>query len=355
MIVSSTPIRLSHPIDRPLAVSAKAVENGGEESVNDAVTLSATTLRPAADVKGSPTSSLLRSAAQAATDAAGAAVPGPAATTLKVLTLNTYFDARAGVDKMVDLIKTTGADLVGLQEVNLSTKELATKLGMNFVQQDKRTGILSRYPIGPLTANKYGVAVTLPDGQKVGFFNAHTTSFPNQPHQLLHLPIAGGPGIDTEKQAVWWADRTRGREFRNIVGDADKLGLPAIAVGDFNEPSHLDWTQEAADIKRHPIKVDWPGSKTLEAGGFKDSYRVANPDVIAKPGNTWTPTTKIDDPNDHHDRIDFVMYRGDALVLKSSQIVGENTENADIVIDPYPTDHRAVLSTFEVVPAKPKV
>lgn len=354
MIVSSTPLRFSQSAGRPVTGSAKPAEQGQEEAVNDTITLSAALPCEAASKSGVPSSKLLRSAAQTAKDAASAAVPGPAATTLKVLTLNTYFDARAGVDKMVDLIKTTGADLVGLQEVNLTTKELAAKLGMNFVQQDKRTGILSRYPIGPLTAHKYGVAVTLPDGQQVGFFNAHTTSFPNQPHQLLHLPIAGGPGIDTEKQAITWADRTRGREFCNIVGDADKLGLPAIAVGDFNEPSHLDWTQEAADIKRHPIKVEWPGSKTLEAGGFKDSYRVANPDVIAKPGNTWTPTTKIDDPNDHHDRIDFVMYRGDALVLKNSQIVGENSENADIVIDPYPTDHRAVLSTFEVVPARSK-
>lgn len=319
-----------------------------ESGVSDAISLSG----PVSDPAGSILGGLTKSAAQTALEAASAAVPGPAATTLRVLSLNTYFDARNGVDAMVDLIKKTGADLVGLQEVNLTTKELAEKLGMNFVQQDKRTGILSRYPIGPLTARKYGVAVTLPDGQKVGFFNAHTTSFPNQPHQLLKLPIAGGPGIDTEEQAIKWADRTRGREFRNIVADADSLGLPAIAVGDFNEPSHLDWTKETADIKRHPIKVDWPGSRTLEKAGFKDSYRVIHPDVIAKPGYTWTPTTKVDDPNDHHDRIDFVMYRGDALTLKNSQIVGENEQNADIVIDPFPTDHRAVLATFEL-PAKP--
>jgi hypothetical protein len=212
--------------------------------------------------------------------------------------------------------------------------------------------MLSRYPIGPLSAKKYGVAVDLPNGQKVAFLNAHTTSFPNQPHQLLHLKIGGGPYINTEEQAIWWADKTRGREFKGIVSDADTLGLPAFTVGDFNEPSHLDWTAETAAIKRHPIKVEWPGSKTLEKAGFRDSYREQHPDVIAKPGYTWTPTTRVDDPNDHHDRIDFVMYRGAELTLKKSEIVGENTENADIVIDPYPTDHRAVLSTFEVAPPR---
>lgn len=296
--------------------------------------------------------SLARTASEVATQAAIAALPGPVASTLRVLSLNTYFDAKAGVDVIADLIRTTGADLVGLQEVNQTTKKLAEALGMHHLQQDKRTALLSRFPIEAVSPNKYGVNVTLENGQKVSFLNAHTTSFPNQPHQLCHLPAGGGPYINTEKEAVWWADKTRGREFRNIVADADKLGHAAIAVGDFNEPSHLDWTQETADIKRHPIKVDWPGSRTLEKAGFLDSYRVQNPDVIAKPGYTWTPTTRPDDPKDHHDRIDFVMYRGEQLKLINSQVVGENAMNADLVIDPWPTDHRAVLATFEVAPPK---
>lgn len=289
-------------------------------------------------------------ATTAATTAAAAAVPGPAATTLRVLSLNTYFDCKAGVETIADLIASTQADLVGLQEVNQTTRRLAEKLGMHYLQQDKRTALLSRFPIEETSPHKYGVNVTLDNGQKVSFLNAHTTSFPNQPHQLCHLPAGGGPYIDTEKQAIWWAEKTRGREFSRIVSDADQLGQAAIAVGDFNEPSHLDWTQQTADLKRHPIKVEWPGSKKLEQAGFLDSYRVKNPDVLAKPGYTWTPTTSPDDPNDHHDRIDFVMYRGQALRLVDSQVVGESAENADLVVSPWPTDHRAVLATFEVAP-----
>jgi endonuclease/exonuclease/phosphatase family metal-dependent hydrolase len=324
----------------------------GSELATDRVSLSSAGPAGASDAPAAPdgavTASLAASAMAAAQQAAQAAVPGPTATVLKVLTLNTYFDARAGVDKMVDLIRRTGADLVGLQEVNTTTRKLAEKLGMHYLQQDKRTALLSRFPIESVTPKKYGVAVTLENGRKVGFLNAHTTSFPNQSHQLLHLPIGGGPYLDTEKQAVWWADKTRGREFRSIISEADGLGLPAIATGDFNEASHLDWTERTAAIKRHPIKVEWPGSKALEKAGFKDSYRVKYPDEVAHPGNTWTPTTADDDPKDHHDRIDFVMYRGPELELKDVQIVGENSKNADIVIDPYPTDHRAVLATFEV-------
>ena len=299
--------------------------------------------------KSPSTSELTGAALNVAGQAADGAIGGPWGALLRVLTLNTFFDSRAGVDTMVDLIKTTKADLVGLQEVNLTTKELAEKLGMHFLQQDKRTALLSRFPIEEVSNKKYGVNLTLENGQKVSFLNAHTTSFPNQPHQLMHLPKGGGPYIDTEKQAIWWADITRGREFRDMAKEADALGgHPAVITGDFNEPSHLDWTQPVADTGRHPIKVEWPGSKTLEKAGFKDSYREFHPDPLSHPGNTWTPKTRPDDPKDHHDRIDFVMYRGQALKLVSSEVVGESKEFADIVIDPYPTDHRAVLSTFEV-------
>ena len=133
-----------------------------------------------------------------------------------------------------------------------------------------------------------------------------------------------------------------------MVKESDALGLPTVVTGDFNEPSHLDWTKEVVATGRHPITVKWPGSQTFEKAGFQDSYRVVNPDPLTHPGNTWTPTAAPDDPNNHHDRIDFVMYRGEELKLVDSQVVGESEEFADIVIDPYPTDHRAVLATFQV-------
>ena len=38
---------------------------------------------------------------------------------------------------------------------------------------------------------------------------------------------------------------------------------------------------------------------------------------------------------------------GGAKVL-ASQVVGENRKNADLVVSPWPSDHRAVLSTFRI-------
>ena len=121
-----------------------------------------------------------------------------------------------------------------------------------------------------------------------------------------------------------------------------------FVVGDFNEPSHLDWTEKAAKSGRHPIKVAYPTSIEMTKAGFKDSWRTIYPDEMEKPGYTWTPILKADDPTTHHDRIDFVYFKGNGLTLKETKIVGENKANADIVISPYPSDHRAVVATFTV-------
>ncbi|WDE98916.1 hypothetical protein PQO03_13840 [Lentisphaera profundi] len=32
--------------------------------------------------------------------------------------------------------------------------------------------------------------------------------------------------------------------------------------------------------------------------------------------------------------------------MTDAKIIGENSENADIVVAPYPSDHRAVVATF---------
>ena len=105
-------------------------------------------------------------------------------------------------------------------------------------------------------------------------------------------------------------------------------------------------TAAAAKSGRHPIKVEYPGSLAMAQAGFGDAWRVIYPDEMKKPGFTWSPLTKADDPKDHHDRIDFVYFRGKDIEVTGVKIVGENKENADIVVTPYPSDHRAVVATF---------
>ena len=120
-------------------------------------------------------------------------------------------------------------------------------------------------------------------------------------------------------------------------------------TGDFNEPSHRDWTTAAADANQCPLCVEWPSTKAVEDAGFVDAFRAVHPDPIEHPGRTWTPTTKVTDPNDRHDRIDFVFVHGTTAQVKSIKLVGESGEFADIVVEPYPSDHRAVVAEVDLV------
>jgi exodeoxyribonuclease III len=76
---------------------------------------------------------------------------------------------------------------------------------------------------------------------------------------------------------------------------------------------------------------------------MSDAYRAVYPDPVSHPGWTWTPITREDDPRDRHDRIDMI-FTGPGVRVTSAAIVGERPERADIVVRPYPSDHRAVCS-----------
>lgn len=267
---------------------------------------------------------------------------------VSVLTVNIQEDAKQGVPAIAGLIKATGADVVGLQECGSVGPDLAALLGFHWRQIGGDTVILSRYAIEEATPAAHAAIVRLDDGRRLIVFDLHLYYKPYQPYQLLGIPYEGR-FIKTEEEAVQEAVKARGQDVADVVKELASLQnerLPLVLLGDFNEPSHLDWTEAAAAAHRHPIKVAWPATTALAGAGLKDAYRTLFPDEMAKPGYTWTPTTKADDSKDHHDRIDFILYRGNRLRVTSAKVVGEDKENADVVVAPYPTDHRAVLAAF---------
>lgn len=186
-------------------------------------------------------------------------------------------------------------------------------------------------------------------GREVDIFNVHLKPSPYQPYQLLKIPYGKAPFLTTEREAIEAAKSARGNQIDALLKQIALLPaseLPVFVTGDFNEPSHLDWTQQAADKGLHPIKVAYPASQIMAAAGFADAWRMKHPDEIAKPGFTWTPLTKPDDPKDHHDRIDFVYFKGTGIEMGEVRVIGEDKANADVVVAPYPSDHRAVVATF---------
>jgi hypothetical protein len=105
------------------------------------------------------------------------------------------------------------------------------------------------------------------------------------------------------------------------LGPVSRRGTPTFLTGDFNSPSHLDWTEPVhlARPERVPFALDWPVSRALARAGWHDSYREAHPDPVANPGYTWTPGTPPPRirRKETLDRIDWVMAAGPARTLAS--------------------------------------
>lgn len=289
---------------------------------------------------------------------------------LTLLTFNMWgAGANAGksIDETVAVIKASGADIIGAQEtvpepdpctaeVCVATdksraKEIAAALGFHYHEFKHNTAnhwadaVFSRYPIGRETPNGTGVEIDL-DGRKVVAYSMNLDDAPYQPYQLLGIEYDKSPFIKTADEAVKWASDTRGKALALLIEDIKaEAGTDAqFVMGDFNEPSHRDWTARAVAAGNQPLAVEWPTAKGVEAEGFVDTFRTAFPDEVAKPGITWTPTTEPTAKDDHHDRIDFILARGKNLKVISAGIVGEKAPQADLVVTPWPSDQRACMA-----------
>jgi endonuclease/exonuclease/phosphatase (EEP) superfamily protein YafD len=258
---------------------------------------------------------------------------------LKVLSLNTWSGSAALA--AADIVA-MGADIVGLQETppeEAAAIRAALGGSWHFVQEDRvgTHALLSRLPvlrrIGTTSDPRGGVGATieLRPGLRVHLFDTHLMWTPYGPYQLANddMPV---------EDVVASENAVRMPALRELLA----MAAPYIAsddatflVGDFNAPSHLDYAPA----------MPWPTSVAPLEAGLVDSYAELHPDNVRKwagefliddPGITWT-SHPGEEPYGCFDRIDFVYYsRDDAVPVESSERHAESS------------DHRAVLSTFEI-------
>jgi exodeoxyribonuclease III len=300
-------------------------------------------------------------------------LPAPAAAenALKVMTLNIWgggLHAGHRVADMVAVLKAVDADVIALQEAwrpegsNCAVEDCITKApslacaiarDIGYHCHDQITpgaqgwnAVLSRYPIRATDAGGLAVRIDL-RGQEIALINLHLPDRPYQPYQLLRVAHGGGEWLETAEAAVAAADAARGREVDRVLREIEALGdMPILVMGDFNEPSHRDWTPRAVAAGRAPLPVTWPSVRRLEERGFIDAYRAVRPDETRDAGATWTALPHADE---RPERIDFILARG--LTIVATAVVGESAETADLVVRPWPSDHRGVMAT--VVSARP--
>lgn len=269
---------------------------------------------------------------------------------LRVMTFNIWYGATAtDLGKVVEAIQAADADVVGMQEPYARLRRIAGALGF-FVSP--RMHVISRYPVlEPEGSDGAWAYLQLPGGL-AAIANTHLPCCPYTPYRIVHKGMDRASALEQETN-------TRVRKIQKQLAALQPVlaaGIPTFFTGDFNTPSYRDWTRAAIDARGLPYPIRWPVSLAMEAAGFRDSYREVHPDPVAEPGFTWTPGYPAPFVYDWdvHDRIDFVWAFGAAESL-DSQVVGESRANADIVVTPYPTDHRGVVSTFVVTPAPPPV
>lgn len=286
---------------------------------------------------------------------------------VRVMSFNIQYGAQySTIDAVVRAIERADADVVGLQEAYGQTRTIARRLGW---YASPRLHLVSRFPIvhpaGSRVAGSPGGKVPegawayllLGDGAVAAIAQTHT---PWNPSGYLVM-LQGGDEAEVlaaERRKLGWL-----APHLEAVAGPIGAGVPTFFVGDLNSPSHLDWTQEAVDeLGWQPPTLDppgeryvvaWPVTVAMEDAGFTDTYREAHPDPVADPGFTYCVRFfPACGRWDTWDRIDYVFSAG-PIDVRGSRVVGEGGPYTDIRSRPWPTDHRAVVSTVDVTPVVP--
>ena len=269
---------------------------------------------------------------------------------IKVMTFNVLYTTSN--EATLQALLEADADIIGLQEISTSRlMELAQQLRYHFHSfsksdgnlSDQDTGILTRFPFTSYSEN--GVVVRVNSGLDVGIFTVHLAPYPYQPYDFRDGIIT------TPQQAVLAATQTRIPSIESVLEEMEELkagAIPVFFTGDFNEPSHLDWTAETAANNMHFGKiVEWPVSKRIIQSGFVDTYRMKFPIPADFPGVTWTT---IESENEVYDRIDIVYHTAsDQYEPKDVRLIGGPDDNAGIKVQDYESDHYAVVATYKLL------
>ncbi|WP_242203557.1 endonuclease/exonuclease/phosphatase family protein [Aestuariivivens insulae] len=320
---------------------------------------------------------------------------------IKVLQFNIWQEGTSvpnGMTYIRDVIAQVNPDIVSFSEVRNYSGDWTTKIvndlagvGLTYNRgyaNGADVSIISKYPITS-TGTKVG-AVSVFDvdvnGQSIIVAAAHldytyyATYLPRGYNCGGSAPYTGWDKIGRKNQSpqpvtdiAIITDQNLGsqrdEQIAAFINHVNGETRPVILVGDFNEPSHLDWTSGQANMfDHHGVVFPWHTTKSLEDNGFTDAFRAIYPDEVANPGITWPSvatgvgSTSWTPEADERDRIDYIFYRGTNVSATSAAIVGpkasyvnnvsstSNTENDTFVADQlsWPSDHKGVTAVIDL-------
>ncbi|MGO4288164.1 LamG-like jellyroll fold domain-containing protein [Chitinophaga sp. RAB17] len=267
---------------------------------------------------------------------------------LKVLSWNIWhgghrYGQYVGLQRLIETIKSTNADIVGLIETYGSGEVIADSLGYYFYLISSNLSIMSRFPITTTVIadkpfNFGGVKLKISPDRELLFFDTWLHYLPDYGDSVVNKHKAAAALIDDESA-------TRQAEMTSILALIQPLlkntaQVPVIMSGDFNIGSHLDWTPATSAI-HYNLAVEWPESKAMMSAGFTDSYRQLHIDPLLDPGLTWSPRAATSSTKyGMRDRIDFIYYKGGSLQPIISRVIDYHPVM-------FPSDHAAVMTVFD--------
>lgn len=315
---------------------------------------------------------------------------------LKVLQFNIWQEGTVvpgGYEAIISQIIQSDADFVTLSEVrNYNNTRFCDRIieslkdsgytYYSFYSYD--SGLISRYPIIDSTVvfppqndegSAYRALIDM-NGQEVALYTCHLDY-----RHCTYYDIYGYSGVTWEKReplldldSILTDNRLSKRDdamaaiIKMAEEDRAKNRLVFIG-GDYNEPSHLDWTEETKDLYSHQgLVIPWTVSSMLEKANYIDAYRELYPSAVTHPGFTFPSANSYVDlsqllwaeESDERERVDFIHYTPNSqLKLQEVIIWGpqESIHTSQIVIEKsldtfrkapgiWPTDHKGVLATF---------
>jgi PKD repeat protein len=315
---------------------------------------------------------------------------------LKVMQFNVWHEGASvpdGFNHIVDIINTVNPDIVSFSEVRNYNGDWTTKLisalegfGIKYHRgySSGDVSIISKYPIVS-TSDNLAKALTVFEVDLNGTPIVVAAAHLDYTHYACYLPrgyscggqtpytswdrISTGPVTDVSVINAQNLASQRDEQIASFLNFIKDETRPVILMGDFNEPSHLDWTENQASLFDHNgVVFQWSTTLTLSSNGFTDAYRKVYPNEVTNPGITWpavatgVESTSWTPLSDERERIDYIFYKGADVYATNAAIVGPrasyvrnaislDNNGSDIFLAdqlPWPSDHKAVTASIRI-------
>ena len=282
---------------------------------------------------------------------------------LKIMTFNIWVDGAGvnnGVEKVFNEIQSADPDVVLLQEADGIALSIAAYLDWYVYNSSVSTAIISPYPITEVfqdqSSNSFiGARIQMSSNpiKDIIVWSIHLSAYPYGPYEICFSGV-------TDSMELVLIDSLSGRlpQINNLVATmtqyiANADSIPLFVGGDFNTPSHQDYTVSTAS-DHCGSTYQWPVTQALTDIGMIDSFREIHLDPGMDPGNTWSPIYEINSDNnlpEPQDRIDLIFYKGQNITNISCDVatgMEEVNHYPNHLDNDWPSDHAAVVGHFEV-------